>query len=58
MKCYPSQFARFPYYEDLNISHLFDTMHIGKNVIETLWRIIDGAHDKDKIEKFVLTLRN
>ena len=51
MKCYPSQFARLPYYEDLKIAHLFDTMHIGKNVIEMLWRIIDGAHDRDKIVK-------
>ena len=37
MKCYPTQFMRFPYYEDLTIVHLFDTMHIGKNVTETLW---------------------
>ena len=41
MKCYPSQFARLPYYEDLKISHLFDTMHVGKNVTEMLWRTID-----------------
>jgi hypothetical protein len=26
----------FPYYKDLKIVHLFDTMHIGKNVTETL----------------------
>ena len=32
MKCYTTQFMRFPYYEDLKISHLFDTMHIKKNV--------------------------
>ena len=51
MKCYPSQFARLPYYEDLKIAHLFDTMHVGKNVTETLWRTIDGAHDRDKIDK-------
>jgi hypothetical protein len=37
MKCYPAQFMRFPYYEEINIAHLFDTMHIGKNVAETLW---------------------
>ena len=36
MESYPSQFMRFPYY-DLKISHFFDTMHIGKNVTETLW---------------------
>ena len=51
MKCYPSQFARLPYYEDLKIAHLFDTIHVGKNVTETLWRTIDGAHDRDKIDK-------
>jgi hypothetical protein len=42
---------RFPYYEELKIVHLFDTMHIRKNVIETLWRIIDGRRDKEKIVK-------
>jgi hypothetical protein len=42
---------RFPYYEELKIAHLFDTMHIGKNVTETLWRIIDGRRDKEKIVK-------
>jgi hypothetical protein len=26
-------------------------MHIGKNVTETLWRIIDGRRDKEKIVK-------
>jgi len=51
MKCYPTQFMRFPYYEELKISHLFDTMHIGKNVTKTLWRIIDGRRDKEKIVK-------
>ena len=51
MKSYPTQFMRFPYYEDRNISHLFDTMHIGKNVTKTLWRIIDGRRDKEKIVK-------
>jgi hypothetical protein len=39
---------RFPYYEELKIVHFFDTMHIGKNVVETLWRIIDGRRDKEK----------
>jgi hypothetical protein len=37
MKFYPTQFMRFPYYEELKISHLFDKMHIRKNVIEKLW---------------------
>ena len=27
MKSYPKQFNRFPYYEDLWIAHMFDTMH-------------------------------
>ena len=26
-------------------------MHIGKNVIETLWKMLDGRHDKEKIAK-------
>ena len=34
IKYYPAQFMRFPYYEELKIDHLFDTMHIGKNVTE------------------------
>jgi hypothetical protein len=51
MKCYPTQFMRLPYYEDLKIVHLFDTLHIGKNVTETLWKIIDGRRDKGKIVK-------
>ena len=42
---------RLPDYDDLKIAHLFDTMHITKNVTKTLWKIIDGAHDRDKIEK-------
>jgi hypothetical protein len=51
MKNYPIQFSRFPYYEHLQIAHLFDTMHIRKNVTETLWRILDGRSDKEKIVK-------
>ena len=31
--------------------HLFDPMHIGNNVIETLWKILDGRRDKDQIVK-------
>ena len=27
-------------------------MHIEKNVIETLWKILDGRHDKEKLAKF------
>ena len=38
-----------PYYENLQIAHLFDTMHIGKNVTETLWKILDLRSDKEKI---------
>ena len=51
MKSYPIQFSRFPYYEDLQIVHLFDTMHIRKNVTEMIWRILDGRTHKDKIGK-------
>ena len=31
--------------------HLFDAMHIGKNVTETLCKILDGRHDREKIAK-------
>ena len=41
MKSYHKQFSRFPYYENLQIAHMFGTMHIRKNVVETLWRILD-----------------
>jgi hypothetical protein len=51
MKSFPKQFSRLPYYEQLEIAHLFDTMHIGKNVTEMLWRILDGRRDKEKISK-------
>ena len=51
MKSYPKQFSRLPYYEPLQIAHLFDTMHIGKNVTETLWRILDGESEKERIVK-------
>ena len=51
MKSYPNQFSRLPYYNDLPIAHLFDAMHIGKNVTETLWKILDGRHDREKIAK-------
>ena len=43
--------SRFPYYEHLQISHLFDTMHFGKNVIYMIWQTLDGRSDKDKIQK-------
>ena len=51
LKIYPTQFTRFSYYEKLPIVHLFDPMHIGKNVTKTLWKILDGRHDKDQIVK-------
>ena len=41
------QFSRFPYYEHLQIVHLFDTMHIRNNITELLWRILDGRTDKE-----------
>ena len=51
MKIYPKQFSRFPYYEHLQIVHLFDTIYIRKNATETLWQILDGRSDKEKIVK-------
>ena len=51
MKSYPTRFMRFPHYKDLKIVHLFDTMHIGNNVIETLWQIIDGRRDNEELIK-------
>jgi hypothetical protein len=51
MKFYPTQFMRFPSYDEIKIVHVFDTIHIGKNVIVTLWKIIDGKRDKEKIVK-------
>ena len=48
MKSYPKQFSRLPYYEHLLVVHLFDTMHIGKNVARTLWRILNGRSEKEK----------
>ena len=52
MNIYPIQFSRLPYYEHLQISHFFDTIHIGKNVTEMIWRILDGRTGNDKIGKF------
>ena len=51
MKSYPIQFSRLPYYEHLQISHLFDTMHIGKNVTKTLWQLLELRTKKHKIVK-------
>ena len=51
MKSYPIQFSRLPYYEHLQIVHLFDTMHIGKNVTETLWLLLELRREKDKVVK-------
>jgi hypothetical protein len=51
MKSCPTQFMRFPYYQDLKIVHLFDTMDIGNNLTKTLWQIIDSRRDKEKIFK-------
>ena len=52
MQSYPKQFSRFPYYENLQIVHLFDTMHNRKNVTEKLWRLLELRSDKEKIVKF------
>ena len=51
LKIYPMQFTRLPYYKQLPLVHLFNPMHIGKNVTETLWKILDGRRDKDQIVK-------
>ena len=51
MKSYPKQFSRLPYYEHLQIAHLFDTIHIGKNVTETLWILLELRREKDKVVK-------
>ena len=51
MKSYPIQFKRFPYYEHLQIVHLLDTMHIGKNVTETLWWLLELRREKHKVVK-------
>ena len=45
------QFSRFPYYEHLKIVHLFDKIHIMKNITELLWQILDGRTDKERIGK-------
>jgi hypothetical protein len=42
------QFSRLPYDEHLQIVHLFDIMHIGKNITKLLWRILDGRTDKER----------
>ena len=51
MKIYPKWFSRFPYYEHLWISHMFDTVHIGKNVTGALWKILDGRSEKEILVK-------
>ena len=57
MKSYPKQFNRFPYYEYLRISHLFDTIHIRKNVVETLRWILDGRSKKEKNVKICIDVQ-
>ena len=52
MKSYPIQFSRLPYYEHPQIAHLFDTMHIGKNVTKTLWRLLELRREKNKNFKY------
>jgi len=48
MKIYPKQFNRLPYYEHLEIVHLFDTLHNGEPYIE--------GKIKKKNSRFVMTL--
>ena len=52
LKCYPKEFSRLSYYENLEIVNLFDTIYIRENVTKTLWKILDGRHDKEKLAKF------
>ena len=40
LKCYPKEFSRLPYYKQLQILHLFDTMHIGKKYSRDTMEII------------------
>ena len=51
MKSYPKQLSRLPYYEHLQIAHMFDTMHIRNNVAKKLRRILDGRSEKERIVK-------
>jgi len=37
MEIYHEKLDRIPYYEHLEIVHLFDIIRIGKNVAATLW---------------------
>ena len=48
MKSSSDQFSRLPYYYHLEIVHFFDRMHIKKNIIETLRKILYGTRDKEK----------
>ena len=48
MKIYSEQFNGVPYYDYLEIVHLFNTIHMMKNVIDTLQKILDGRRNKDK----------
>jgi hypothetical protein len=57
MKSNMMQFSRFPYYENLQIVLFFDTMHIGKNITELLWRILDGRTNKQRIGKICCDIR-
>ena len=56
MESYPTQFSRLSYYKDLLIVHLFDVIHIEKNVIETLWKMLDGRHDREQIAKICIDI--
>ncbi|XP_057842572.2 uncharacterized protein LOC131051993 [Cryptomeria japonica] len=45
-----SIFYKLDYYENLPIAHLFDTMHIGKNVAECLWKHLNGTNLEAQIK--------
>lgn len=45
-----SIFYKLEYYENLPIAHLLDTMHIGKNVAECLWKHLNGTNLEAQIK--------
>jgi hypothetical protein len=45
-----SIFYKLEYYEHLPIAHLFDTMHIGKNVAECLWKHLNGNNSEAQLK--------
>ena len=48
---------RFPYYEELQITHLFDRIRIKENMTKMLSKIIDGMRDKEKFVKICIDIQ-